>query len=90
MAEFKVNDALTGEVSAFSNTGTEMNSAVSNVEMGAGISTLKAGTRFVTEHNSIIELMKLYQQLIAKDADDLMKMKETADSLDATIANNVR
>ena len=90
MAEFKVNDALMGEVSAFSNTGAEMNSAVSNVEMGVGISTLKAGARFVTEHKSIIELMKLYQQLIAKDADDLIKMKETADILDTTIANSVR
>lgn len=90
MVEFKVNDALTGEVFAFGSTGAEMNSAVSNVEMGAGISTLKAGTRFVAEHNSIIELMKLYQQLIAKDADDLMRMKETADILDATIADSVR
>lgn len=90
MAEFKVNDALTGEVSAFSSTGTEMNSTVSTVEMGVGISTLKAGARFVAEHNSIIELMKLYQQLIAKDADDLLKMKETADTLDATIANSVK
>lgn len=90
MVEFKVNDALTGEVSAFNRTGAEINSAVVDVEMGSGISTLKAGTQFVTEHNSIIELMKLYQKLIAKDANDLMKMKETADILDVTIANSVR
>ena len=90
MTEFKVNDALAEEVSAFSSTGMGMNDAVAEVKIGAGISTLKAGTRFVIEHNSIIELMKLYQQLIAKDAEDIMKMKETADTLDAAIASGVR
>lgn len=90
MAEFKVSDSLTGEISAFRSTGASLNDGTAKVEMGPGIATLKTGRRFVKEHSSIIQLMQLYQQLIAKDAEDLMKMKEAADTLDETIASTIR
>lgn len=90
MSEFKVNIALLGEVSAFSKTGADINSSVSAVDLSAGISTLKAGTRFVNENNSIIDLMNLYQQLVIKDADDLLIMNNKVNLLDNYIAKNIR
>ena len=90
MAEFKVSDALKDEISAFRSAGSELGSAATKIEMGPGISTLKTGAHFVTEHNEIVDLMKLYQKLVAKDADELAKMKKAADDLDAKISRKVR
>lgn len=89
MAEFKVNELLAGEISAFSNSGTELIASASEITI-SGVSSLKTSVRYVEEHNAIIGLMKLYKQLIAKDASDLQTMKESAEELDAKIAGSTK
>ena len=84
MAEFKVNKALVGEISSLQCTGEQLSSA-SSVDC-SGVSSLKTSVRFVSEHNAIIELLKLYQRLVKKEVTDLNAMVESAEELDAKLS----
>ena len=88
MAEFKVNTALSGEITALESSGSQLDVKLTSVSAG-NVSSLKTSVRFITEHESIIELLKLYKRLITKEASDLNAMKESAETLDASIAGKI-
>lgn len=89
MAEFKVNDSLSSEISAFGSAGEGINGGTASVSAD-GVSSLKTSSRFITEHNSIMQLLSLYQRLIAKEVSDLNAMVESVQTLDTNIANSIK
>lgn len=89
MAEFKVNKSLAGEISAFEKTGIGICSSTTEID-SSGVSTLKTATAYVTQHNAIVALIKLYQSLVARDASDVVAMMKSAEELDTIIAKRTK
>ena len=89
MVEFKIADALEDEITAMKNAGDALGD-VSDSISGDNVSTLKTAVRFASEHQSIMELVALYRELVDKEASDLREMKRTAEELDETIAGRLR
>ena len=87
MAEFKVNDGLSGEISLFNSSGEKINESVAELDSS---SSLKTSLRYAEEDHLIIELFNLYKMLIKKDIDDLNKMVEIAREFDAKSAGKIQ
>lgn len=88
MTEFRIGTGLEAEINALQNAGEALD-VVSDSVSDADVSTLKAASRFVTEHRTIVKLIDLYQELVAMEVSDLRDMKRTAEELDKTIAGKL-
>ena len=64
MTEFRIGTGLEAEINALQNAGEALD-VVSDSVSDADVSTLKAATRFVTEHRTILKMNDLYQELVA-------------------------
>ncbi len=85
MSEFKVTSGLDTQISAFKTAGNDLNDAFSATD-SAGVSTLSTAKAAIAEQLSIKKLLDLYARLVAKDADDLTAMAETARQADQALA----
>ena len=84
MTQFKINSGIRGEITSFkspSDSFTE-NTSVST----DGVSTLKTSVKYVQQHKDISKLLKLYRELLLKDAGDLEKMVVEVEMLDDRIS----
>ena len=88
MAEFKIGTGLEDEISALQNADEALYVVADSVS-DANLSTLKAASRFVSEHHSIVRLINLYQELLDMEVADIRDMKRTAEELDETIAGKL-
>ncbi len=85
MAEFKISDALTTEISNLNDSGNAINNGYSNVSSD-GVNTLTTSMRIIEQHKKIKELLDVYKSLVSKDVSDLNAMVEEAKSMDEAIS----
>lgn len=87
MAEFKISEALSQEVSAVGETGKAINEGYQALT-SEDVDTLITSKRTVEQHNSIKELLDLYKVLVEKDVNDFVSMINEAKKVDETIAGS--
>ncbi len=87
MAEFKVSDAITTEISDVNSSGTAINNTYADVSSD-GVDTLKTSQKILAQHYSIKELLELYKALVQKDVSDLNAMVTEAQNMDASISSS--
>lgn len=85
MAEFKINNALTGEISALRDSGNLINDTYATVSSD-NVSTLKTSVSIISQHASIKSLLDLYKALVLRDAQDLDDLVDEANEMDAAIS----
>ena len=85
MAEFKINEALTEEISALRNSGNAINDEYAAVSSD-NVSTLKTSVSIISQHTNIKSLLELYKSLVLRDAQDLDDLVDEAMEMDATIS----
>ncbi len=85
MAEFKINKALTGEISSLDNCGQKVNDGYSSIQTD-DVKTLKTSMEIVSQHAAIKKLLDLYQALVLRDAKDLTEMVKEVSKMDEDIA----
>ena len=88
MAEFKIGTGLEDEISTMQNAVEALDGVADSIS-DANLSTLKAASCFVSEHQSIARLINLYQELLDMEVSDIRDMKRTAEELDETIAGKL-
>lgn len=86
MAEFKVSDGLTTEISDFRKAGNAINEGYTATDTD-GVGTLDTAKAYIAQQKKIHKLLKLYVSLVVKDAKDLDQMVTTAKELDAKLAS---
>lgn len=89
MAEFKLSPGFRNEIDAVRNSGQTVNSSASELPSD-GVDTLKTSMRYIEQHSSILELMKLYGELLIKDAKDLDEMMMAIQNADTANASGFR
>ena len=85
MAEFKVNKALTGEISDLRSTGDSLNSTYATIDSG-DVKTLKTSVEIIAQHASIKALLEEYKSLVLRDARDMDAFVKEAETMDDTIS----
>lgn len=85
LAEFKISDSLTGEISALRDSGELINEKYATVS-SADVSTLKTSVGVIAQHAKIKSLLDLYKSLVLRDAQDLDDLVDEAKEMDATIS----
>ncbi len=85
MAEFKINEALTGEISALRDSGNLINDDYASIPSD-NVSTLKTSVSIISQHASIKSLLDLYKSLVLRDAQDFDDLVDEANEMDATIS----
>lgn len=85
MAEFKVNKALTGEISGLRTTGDSLNSEYKTIDSG-DVKTLKTSVEIIAQHDSIRALLEAYKSLVLRDARDMDAFVKEAETMDDTIS----
>lgn len=88
MSEFKVTSAVDAQIASFKTAGSELNASFSATD-SAGVSTLSTATAAIAEQGRIRKLLELYAGLIAKDAEDLAAMAETARQADQALSGAI-
>lgn len=85
MAEFKIDKALTGEISALRDSGNLINDDYAAISSD-NVSTLKTSVSIISQHASIKSLLDLYKSLVLRDAQDLDDLVDEANEMDAAIS----
>lgn len=85
MEEFKIDKALTGEISALRDSGNLINDNYSTISSD-NVSTLKTSVSIIAQHASIKSLLDLYKSLVLRDAQDLDNLVDEANEMDVTIS----
>lgn len=86
VTEFKINKALTGEISELRNSGNLINDSYSEIPID-NVRTLKTSVNIISQHNEIKRLLDLYKELILKDAEDLDDLIAEAIAMDTAISS---
>lgn len=55
-----------------------------------GVSTLDTSVKYIEQHKQISELLKIYKQLIEKDAEDIKEMQKAVTLLDVSISETFK
>lgn len=87
MAEFKIDKALTGEISGLRDSGNLINNGYAAVSSD-NVSTLKTSVSIISQHASIKSLLDLYKSLVLRDAQDLDDLVSEATEMDAAISSS--
>ncbi len=85
LAEFKVNKALSGEISNLRASGKLINDGYTAIPSD-NVSTLKTSVGIISQHARIKSLLELYKVLVLRDAKDLDDLVKEATEMDATIS----
>lgn len=87
MAEFKINKALSKEISGLRNSANSINKGYSAVP-SEGVSSLKTSASIIAQHKSIKTLLDLYKSLALRDAKDLDSLVAEVEKMDAAISSS--
>ena len=85
MAEFKIDKAITEEISALRDSGNLINDNYAAISSD-NVSTLRTSVIIVSQHASIKILLDLYKSLVLRDAQDLDDLVDEANKMDAAIS----
>ena len=85
MAEFKIDPALTDDISNLRTSGKEINNGYAKISSD-DVKTLATSLGVLEQHAEIKKLLDLYRLLLLRDALDLDQMVLEAKDMDATIA----
>lgn len=85
MAEFKINKALSKEISNLRNSGNLINDGYAAVS-SSDVRTLKTSVSIISQHESIKSLFDLYKSLVLRDTQDLDELVNEANEMDAAIS----
>ncbi len=89
MAEFKVAPGLSGEVSTLKSKGEAL--ATDGVDVDkSDVKTLKTSMEYIQQQKDIRTLLRLYAELVSKDAKDMNKMIKDVEQMDEKIASGNR
>ena len=89
MAEFKISPGLSNEVTTLKNTGKELATDSVSVDK-SDVKTLKTSLEYIQQQKNIRTLLRLYADLVKKDADDMKKMINDVHSMDEKLASGNR
>ncbi len=89
MAEFKVSPGLSGEVNTFKSKGEALAADGVNVDK-SDVKTLKTSMEYIQQQKDIRNLLRLYAELVKKDAKDMNKMIKDVEQMDEKIASGNR
>lgn len=85
MTEFKINKALTKEISNLRNSGNLINDSYAAIS-SSDVRTLKTSVSIISQHESIKVLLDLYKSLVLRDTQDLDKLVDEVNEMDAAIS----
>ena len=89
MAEFKVSPGLSGEVDTLKSKGDALATDSVSVDK-SDVKTLKTSMEYIQQQKDIRNLLRLYAELINKDAKDMKKMISVVEEMDEKIATGNR
>ena len=78
MADFKVSDTLSEQISALRQAGNSVNESQ--------IDSLKTAKQIAQQHNAIKQLLEAYKALVLKDAKDLDAFVAEAKKMDSAVS----
>ena len=87
MAEFKIDKALTAEISGLRDSGNSVNDGYAAISSD-DVSTLKTSMSIISQHANIKALLDLYKSLVLRDAQDLDDLVKEAEEMDAAISSS--
>ena len=87
MAEFKIDKALSGEISGLRDSGNLINDGYASISSD-NVSTLKTSMSIISQHSRIKDLLDLYKALALRDAQDLDDLVREAEEMDAAISSS--
>lgn len=89
MAEFKVSPALSNEVTRLATKGRALATDRVSVDE-SDIKTLKTSMEYIEQQKKIRRLLRLYAELVGKDAEDMNKMIRDVRRMDDSLASGNR
>lgn len=84
MNEFKVTNALDGEIESLKKAGNNLNQ--NSASTGTDGLSLNCCDLYVEQEKEIARLLNLYKALVVKDAEDLAKMAASVREIDKKIS----
>ena len=87
MTEFKISEALIGEIAALKGAGEAINKDYTKIS-DDNVKTLKTSVSIISQHESIKELLQYYEALVLRDVKDLEDLVEKAREMDNAIASS--
>lgn len=85
MADFKVSDTLSEQISALRQAGNSVNESSDKLNESQ-IDSLKTAKQIAQQHNAIKQLLEAYKALVLKDAKDLDAFVAEAKKMDSAVS----
>lgn len=85
MAEIKVLEPIKSEISSFKTAGAKLTAETVSLDAP----NMPAAKKYAEQQRNIQELIRLYQQLVVKDAKDIAAIIENIRAVDTNMANEM-
>lgn len=85
MAEFKISDGLSDEVSSLLTSGTSLGEGSVDIDT-TQVDTLSTSLKYVQQQKDIRKVLRAYANLLIKDCSDLTKMISDVKNMDETLS----
>lgn len=85
MAEFKISDGLSDEVSSLLTSGASLGEGSVDIDT-AQVDTLSTSLKYVQQQKDIRKVLRAYANLLNKDCNDLTKMISDVKHMDETLS----
>ena len=89
MNEFFIALGFVHEIARTASAGRNLNSDYSKLDSG-GVSSLATCVAYIKQHEAIKAMIENYIALVEKDASDMIKLRQAAEKMDASLANTLR